>query len=199
MKSHFGEDIMFHQPYQKTSPKLVYSSSISLQDVINTSAIRSNEQSASQEDNRSQFTQFPSAKLLLYKAAKVIRDQIRQCKGISIYPASVNDIDLVTSKCIGPRDLYLYLFLRWMIMNDDVEVEFESSCSNDADEREVLCLAQDAIHCSSHGLVKLHEHVGLAMFVPHMTGSKQLVSILNRMGHCASYDEIESVDTGLTK
>ena len=131
MKSHFGEDIAFHQPYQKTSQELVYWSSISLQVVINASAIRSNEQSASQEDDRSQFTQFPSGKLLLYKAAKVIRDQIRQCKGISIYPASVNDIDLATSKCIVPRDLHL--FLLWMITNDDVEVEFESSCSNDAD------------------------------------------------------------------
>ena len=37
MKSHFGEAIVFHQPYQKTSPQLVYSSSISLQDVINAS------------------------------------------------------------------------------------------------------------------------------------------------------------------
>ena len=41
--------------------------------------------------------------------------------------------------------------------------------------------------------------MGLAMTVHHMTGSKQLVSILNRMGHCASYDEIENIDTGLAK
>ena len=37
------------------------------------------------------------------------------------------------------------------------------------------------------------------MSVGHITGSKQLVSILNRMGHCSSYDEIESVDTGIAK
>jgi len=86
-----------------------------------------------------------------------------------------------------------------MVTNDDIEVEFESSCSNDADERKIVCMAQDAIHCSSHGRVKLPKHVGLAMSVRHITGSKQLVSILNRMGHCSSYDEIESIDTGLAK
>ena len=41
--------------------------------------------------------------------------------------------------------------------------------------KEVLCLAQDAIHCSSHGRVKLPKHVGLAMCVRHLTGSKQLL------------------------
>ena len=34
MKSHFGEIIVFHQPYQKNSLEIVYSSSISVQDVI---------------------------------------------------------------------------------------------------------------------------------------------------------------------
>ena len=42
MKSHFSETIVFHQPYQKNSPEIVYSSSISVQDVINRSAIQNN-------------------------------------------------------------------------------------------------------------------------------------------------------------
>ena len=31
----------------------------------------------------------------------------------------------------------------------------------------------------------------------HLTGSKQLITILNRMGHCCSYEEVELVDTSL--
>ena len=80
-----------------------------------------------------------------------------------------------------------------------MEAYLDSSCSIAADERRVLCLAQDLIHCASRGQVKLPKHVGLAMSVRHMTGSEQLVSILNRMGHCSSYDEIERMDTGLAK
>ena len=33
--------------------------------------------------------------------------------------------------------------------------------------------------------------------VGHFTGSKQIVTMLNRMGNCSSYEEIESVDSSL--
>ena len=71
MKSHFGETIVFHQPYQKNSPEIVYSSFISVQDVINRSAIRNNtESSTPQADYLNQPSQDPSAKLMLYRTAK---------------------------------------------------------------------------------------------------------------------------------
>ena len=41
------------------------------------------------------------------------------------------------------------------------------------------------------------KHVSLAMTVHHLTTSKLLITLLNRMGHCLSYDEIQSVDTSL--
>ena len=84
---------------------------------------------------------------MLYRTAKLIKDQIKHCKGMSLYPVSVNDIDLATAKLILPTDVYL--FLRWVITNDQVEEDLESSCSIAADERRVLCLAQDLIHCAS--------------------------------------------------
>jgi len=71
-----------------------------------------------------------------------------------------------------------------VITNDEVEADLESSCSIAADERRVLCLAQDLIHCVSHGRAKLPKHFGLATSLRHTTVSKQLVSILNRIGHC---------------
>lgn len=77
---------MFHQPYQKSSPELVYSSSISLQDVINASAVANNKQSLNLEsENGNQSIQDPSPILLLYRAAKLLKDQMRHCEGISIY------------------------------------------------------------------------------------------------------------------
>ena len=45
--------------------------------------------------------------------------------------------------------------------------------------------------------MKTPKHIGLAMSVRHMTGSKHLVTMLNRFGHCCSYDDIEVVDTSL--
>ena len=56
---------------------------------------------------------------------------------------------------------------------------------------------QDLIHCASHTRIKLPKHVSLAMSVRNLTGSEQLITILNRMGHCCSYEEVEVVDTSL--
>ena len=53
--------------------------------------------------------------------AKLIKDQIKHCKDMSLYPVSINDIDLATAKQIVPTDVYL--FLRWVITNDDVEAD----------------------------------------------------------------------------
>ena len=48
-------------------------------------------------------------------------------------------------------------------------------------------------------LVKTPKHASLAMAVRHLTGSKQLITILNRMGHSSSYEEVEAIDTSLAR
>ena len=35
------------------------------------------------------------------------------------------------------------------------------------------------------------------MAVHHLTGSKVLITLLNRMGHCSFYSEVQEVDTSL--
>ena len=65
------------------------------------------------------------------------------------------------------------------------------------DERQVLSIAQDIVHCCTNGRVKLPKHTSLAMCVYHLTSSRNLVTLLNRMGHCCSYDEMQAVDTSI--
>ena len=60
-------------------------------------------------------------------------------------------------------------------------------------------IGQDIVHSGSHGKVKTPKHMALAMAVRHLTGSKQIIKILNRMGHCASYDTVEMIDTALAR
>ena len=60
-------------------------------------------------------------------------------------------------------------------------------------------LGQDIVQCSTHGRFKPPKHASLSMSVRHLTGSKQLIKILKRMGHCCSYDETEVIDTSLAK
>lgn len=65
------------------------------------------------------------------------------------------------------------------------------------DERKVISVTQDAIRFASNSKLKLAKHIGLPMEIHQLTGSKLLITLLNRMGHCSSYDEVQTVDTSL--
>ena len=136
MKNHFGERIVFQQPYRRDISELVYSSEISLMDVINGAAAQRNDQPELLQKENSE-----SAESVVYKAAKMLKGSIKECNSISLYPLSSNDIELERAKSLVPPDLYL--FLRWLITSDDLDARFDSPCSNVSDERRVLCLAQD--------------------------------------------------------
>ena len=56
-------------------------------------------------------------------------------------------------------------------------------------------LGQDIIHAATNSQVKTPKHIGLAVTIHHLTGSKEVVTLLNRMGQCSSYDNVEIVNT----
>lgn len=63
--------------------------------------------------------------------------------------------------------------------------------------RLILSVGQDLIYGSSNGQVNTPKHVGLAMAIKHLTGSKQVISMLNRFGHTVSYDSLQRMETSL--
>ena len=73
-------------------------------------------------------------------------------------------------------------------MIDGSPTEFWSS-----DERRILTLAQDVVHCATEARAKLYVALGIA--VRHTKRSKQLITMFSRMGPCSSYDDIEAMDT----
>ena len=61
--------------------------------------------------------------------------------------------------------------------------------------RSVVMLGQDIIHAATNSQMKTPKHIGLAFTIHHLTGSKEVMTLLNRMGHCSSYDDVEIVNT----
>ncbi|MEW8548445.1 MAG: hypothetical protein AB2693_33500, partial [Candidatus Thiodiazotropha sp.] len=43
------------------------------------------------------------------------------------------------------------------------------------------------------------KHIGLGVTIKHMTGSKELIRILNRFGHCISYADLIKLDKGFVE
>ena len=92
------------------------------------------------------------------------------------------------------------MFLKFILDNISGEDQITLDHSNATDKsvhRHILSVAQDLIFISSKGAEQPPKHIGLAMTVRHMTGSKEIVRILNHYGHSISYDELEQLDTAI--
>ena len=124
----------------------------------------------------------------------MIKSDIKNCTGIDIHPDSHEHINLGRSREMMPDSLYT--FLHWVLCKDVNPYVVKNRGA--AEERHILTLSQDMIHCASHARIKTPKYVGLAMSVRHLTGAKQLINMLNIMGHCSSYEDVEAVDIGLS-
>ena len=190
---HFQKQLVFHQPPQQSKPEIVYSSKISLIDVLNAT---SNSPLPDTSSSMTKVQNEATSNLLdIYYIAVQIRQDILKCKGIDINPLNVGDLQLDTAKALLPQSLYW--LIRWIVTGEQYSDSSSLSASKTTDERKIVMSSQDLVRCASHARVKLPKHVGLAMSVKHLTGSKQLITLLNRMGHCSSYEEIEQVETSL--
>ena len=121
----FGESIVFHQQSDRSKPELVYSSQLSLQDVIN-AAFRqsSNETSASKASSSDEMltessTDLTDRKRMLYQAAMIIKADINETTGIAIQPLQTADLTIETSKTSVPESLYW--LLRLIISSEDTD------------------------------------------------------------------------------
>ena len=73
--------------------------------------------------------------------------------------------------------------------------ESDGSAIGAEKERRTVMLGQDILHAASNSQVKTPKHIGSAVTIHHLTRSKEVVTLLNRMGHCCSYDDVEIVNT----
>ena len=191
LEKHFGDSVVFHQPSDKTKPELLYSSSIQVQDVLNGWAHLKKPKEREKGPDEDATKERDIARV-----ASCIKAEIRKCKGITSRPLDVEDISQESTREVIPDSLYW--IIRLIISPDDDRcLDRSSVCTNMVDERQVLSIAQDVIHCCTNGRVKLPKHASLAICVFHLTSSRNLLTLLNRMGHCCSYNEMRAVDTSI--
>ena len=70
-----------------------------------------------------------------------------------------------------------------------------SSATRDALERKVIASASDAVFNCTRGTVQPWKHLTLGLGLGTMTGSKSVLTVLNRLGHCISYNQVKSLET----
>ena len=115
------------------------------------------------------------------------------CSGITARPLDVKQVSLEAARQVVPD--ILYWLIRFLVTGEAGKTNCPSQCSNTSNERQILSSCQDIIHCSTNGRLKTPKHGGLAITVHHLTSSRRLITLLNKMGHCSSYDEMRAIDT----
>ena len=66
-------------------------------------------------------------------------------------------------------------------------------------KRLVKSLSQDILFNATNGRVKTVKHLQLGMFLKRKTGSKEILTTLNRLGHCLSYPELLRLETNIAE
>ena len=61
----------------------------------------------------------------------------------------------------------------------------------------VQSIAQDLLYCVSNGPVATPKHITLPLNVKSLTGSSQVVTMLNKLGHGISYPKLREMETSM--
>ena len=104
MRSYFLDQIVFEKQNDLSKSELIYFSHLSVADILKTSVSRqSSEVFEVDEDTRQDMEQDKAT--ILYQAAQIIKNDIKQCNGISIKPSCVDDVSLEKGRCLIPESL----------------------------------------------------------------------------------------------
>ena len=72
------------------------------------------------------------------------------------------------------------------VLLEDIETGKEGGQTRLSTRERVLNLSQDVAYAKTG--VKTPQHVGLAIYIYHKTRSKDITTVLNRLGLCISYN-----------
>ena len=73
------------------------------------------------------------------------------------------------------------------------------SDSSENRQRLVTSFAQDICKAVTNGKWTLPKHLLLGMTLRHLTGSAEVITLVNRFGHCASYSRVIELETAMCK
>ena len=62
----------------------------------------------------------------------------------------------------------------------------------------IKSMSEDAVFAATAGLKKPQKHLMLGIALKSLTGSRKIIEIMNRLGHCASNHTIEEAETEAT-
>ena len=137
----------------------------------------------------------------LYHAALSLKEIIEaNCKITPKlpWPPTAQDLKMDTASNVVPNELYNFITWTAGITNEFTTDGLRVNVSVENNQK-ILSTCQDVMNLTMRGRWLMPKHSSLAMAVRHMTGSAQLIGILNGLGHCSSNTQVLEHDTALAE
>lgn len=107
-------------------------------------------------------------------------------------PANLTAADVINGECsFIPPDSHL--LVQGIICGTDPR-----SVKSEGVQRKVTSMCFDFIHNTTHGAVKTSKHMTTGIALKSITSSRQVVDLLNKLGHVSSYHVVEQLETEAT-
>jgi len=171
--AHFGDKLTYWLPQTGNKSELVFSSAIDVGEAVEAA-----------------FEAATSEKRILHKAAVILHRQIQAAWLTSphlLWPPKA--CDLLNSAPTPPSELCDFLH--------QTITGRQGSNASDRVRRVGVSLAADVCVAATNGKWIMPKHLLLSMALRHLTGSAQLLTIINRFGHCQSYTKVLEIETAI--
>ena len=120
-----------------------------------------------------------------YHVAKHLRAEVKTFRKVGGAILENEELEISYEGAASQVPVVLYNHLAWLLTErDEYREDGKIQLSKDDDEK-VLSLAQDIVGFLTRQ--QLPKHIGLALHILKETRSKNLVTMINKFGHCISY------------
>ena len=192
---HFGDRLCFHRPVCQNESELIYSNTVDIGPVLQ--GYKDMENKLVNEDIESDLQFSPThdenPMKEAYRLALQVHETLRQTKNM-VWPPTPEFCTADHVQSLIPP--LLHNLIAWIILQyadfSEQPVELDEVI-----KAKVLSICQDIIFASRCGRVLTPKHVSLAMAVRRVTGSTELITILNKFGHTVSSSKLQEIEAAV--
>lgn len=128
------------------------------------------------------------------KVGMEIRRIINQLETRKLPKNNITLKNIIEGECDIPNELYLLIE---SIVKSPYKLGKKSSLQATIKENKISSICNSIIFTATNGEIKPSTCLTTALTTKSLTGSRQMINLLNRLGHCVSYTVTEEIETEL--
>jgi len=171
--SNFGDQLTFWLPQQLFKSELVFASNLDVGEAVEAA-----------------FSLSSSEEAILNKAADILRRNVTD--DFSSSPRQPWPPTVASLKSVNPPQILKNFMIRLISGKPASNPDLADNVLRLADS-----MSEDMCSAVTKSKWVMPKHVLLGMSLRHLTGSAEIVTILNRYGHCQSYSKLLQLETAL--